>query len=317
MNIVFLDGFTLNPGDISWDAFRQFGNFTVYDRTASDEVVTRGADADILIVNKTRLTEDHFSSLPRLKLVCVAATGYDVVDVRAARRHGIPVCNAANYGSRAVAQMVLALILEVTNRVGEYAAANRTGMWSKSKDFCCWNQPLTELTDKRIAIVGFGNIGKQVACLLRPFGVQLYAVSSKSQDSLPEDILKISLEEAFSTCDIVSLNCPLTSENKEFVNARLLEHTRQGLILINTARGRLIDEEAVAQALREKRLGAYCCDVLSQEPPRPDNPILSAPNTWVTPHVAWATAEARQRIISIIEGNIKAFLGGHPENIVN
>lgn len=317
MNIVFLDGFTLNPGDISWDAFRKLGNFTVYDRTASNEVIARGTDADILIINKTRLTEEHFSALPRLKLVCVAATGYDAVDVRAARKYGIPVCNAANYGSRAVAQMVLALILEVTNHVGEYAAANRSGLWSNSKDFCCWNQPLIELTDKRIAIVGFGNIGKQVACLLRPFGVKLYAVSSKSQDYLPDDILKISLEEAFSTCDIVSLNCPLTSENKKFVNAQLLGNTRKGLILINTARGRLIDEEAVAQALKENRLGAYCCDVLSQEPPRPDNPILSAPNTWVTPHVAWATAEARQRIISIIEGNIKAFLGGHPENIVN
>lgn len=317
MNIVFLDGFTLNPGDISWDAFRQLGNFTVYDRTASDEVTVRGANADILIVNKTRLTKEHFSALPRLKLVCVAATGYDVIDVKAAREHGIPVCNAANYGSRAVAQMVLALILEVTNRVGEYAAANRSGLWSGSKDFCCWNQPLMELTDKRVAIIGFGNIGKQVACLLRPFGVKLYTVSSKSQDKLPEDILKISLEEAFSTCDIVSLNCPLTSENKEFVNVQLLENIKQGLILINTARGKLINEEAVAQALKEKRLGAYCCDVLSQEPPLPDNPILSAPNTWVTPHVAWATAEARKRIISIIERNINAFLDGHPENIVN
>lgn len=317
MNIVFLDAHTLNPGDISWEAFEELGHFTAYDRTRKDEIIERAAGADILIVNKTPLQAAHFDALPQLKLVCVAATGYDVVDVEAARLHGIPVCNAANYGSRAVAQMVAALLLEVTNRVGHYAQANREGFWSSSSDFCCWNFPLTELTEKRMAIVGFGHIGQCVADLMRSFGVRLAAVSSKSREDLPADVEKLTLEEAFATCDIVSLNCPLTSDNAGFVNRALLEKARPGLILINTARGKLINEPDVAEALRNGRLGAYCCDVLSKEPPTPDNPILSAPNAYVTPHIAWATAEARQRIIRIIVDNIQAYLAGKPANVVN
>lgn len=317
MNIVFLDGHTLNPGDISWQAFEDLGNFTVYDRTKRADILERAARADILIVNKTPLEAAHFEALPQLKLVCVAATGYDVVDVEAAHRHRIPVCNAAGYGSRAVAQMVAALLLEVTNRVGHYAQANREGFWSQSSDFCCWNYPLMELTGKRMAIVGFGHIGQCVADLMRSFGVSLYAVSGKPQEDLPADVRKIALEDAFSQCDIVSLNCPLTPDNAGFVNRSLLEKARKGLILINTARGKLINEADVAEALRDGRLGAYCCDVLSKEPPAPDNPILSAPNAYVTPHIAWATAEARQRIIRIIVDNIKAFRAGQPTNVVN
>lgn len=317
MKIVFLDGHTLNPGDISWQAFEALGDFTAYDRTAPADTLTRAAGADILITNKTPLREEHFARLPQLRLVCVAATGYDVVDVEAARRHGIPVCNAAGYGSRAVAQMVAALLLEVTNRVGHYAEANRQGYWSRSADFCCWNSPLTELTGKRMAIVGFGRIGRCVADVMRGFGVELYAVTTKSKSALPDDVGKLSLSEAFATCDIVSLNCPLTTANERFVNEELLRGVRPGLILINTARGRLIDEPAVAAALHEGRLGAYCCDVLSTEPPAADNPILSAPRTFVTPHIAWATAEARMRIVRIIEANIKAYLAGSPINVVN
>lgn len=317
MNIVFLDGHTLNPGDISWQAFEVLGHFTVYDRTRRSDILPRAAEADILIVNKTPLEAAHFEALPQLKLVCVAATGYDVVDVEAARRHHIPVCNAAGYGSRAVAQMVTALLLEVTNRVGHYAQANREGFWSRSDDFCYWNFPLTELVDKRMAIVGFGHIGQCVADIMRSLGLRLYAVSGKPQEALPPDVKKITLETAFSDCDIVSLNCPLTPANAGFVNRTLLEKARRGLILINTARGKLIDEHDVAEALRDGRLGAYCCDVLSSEPPAPDNPILSAPNAYVTPHIAWATAEARQRIIRIIVDNIKAYLAGRPINVVN
>jgi len=317
MNIVFLDGYTLNPGDLSWREFEALGNFTVYDRTEEADLLSRAAGADILIVNKTPLRAEHFRALPRLKMVCVAATGYDVVDVEAARSRGIPVCNAAGYGSRSVAQMVAALLLEVTNQVGFYARANREGMWSGSTDFCYWTNPLTELADKRMAIVGFGNIGRCVADALRGFGLRLCAVTSKRPDQLPADVEKITLEEAFATCDIVSLNCPLTPANEGFIARPLLEKARPGLILINTARGKLVVEQDVADALREGRLRAYCCDVLSHEPPAADNPILTAPNAYVTPHVAWATEEARRRIVRILVENIRAFLQGTPCNVVN
>lgn len=318
MNIVFLDGHTLNPGDLSWDKLKALGDFRVYDRTeTNEELHERAADADVLIVNKTPLRADDFRRLPRLQLVCVAATGYDVVDVEAARQHGIPVCNAAGYGSRAVAQMVAALLLEVTSRVGHYAEANRQGFWTNSRDFCCWNNPLTELSDKRICIVGFGNIGRHVAEIMRAFGMKLFTVSTKPQEQLPSDVQKITLEEAFSTCDVVSLNCPLTANNRKMVNAELLAKANPKLILINTARGKLIDETAVAEALRNERLGAYCCDVLSQEPPTTDNPILKAPRTFVTPHIAWATVEARERIIDILVSNIKGHAEGRPQNVVN
>lgn len=318
MNIVFLDGHTLNPGDLSWEKLEALGNFRVYDRTeTTEQLYQRATDAEVLIVNKTPLRAADFDRLTRLRLVCVAATGYDVVDVEAARAHGIPVCNAAGYGSRAVAQMVAALLLEVTSRVGHYAEANRQGFWTHSRDFCCWSNPLTELADKRMCIVGFGNIGQYVADIMRAFGMKLFAVSSKPQEQLPADVQKITLHEAFSTCDVVSLNCPLTANNREMVNAELLAQANPNLILINTARGRLIDEQAVAEALHNQRLGAYCCDVLSKEPPTSDNPILKAPRTFVTPHIAWATVEARERIIDILVSNIRAYAEGNLRNVVN
>ncbi len=315
--IVFLDGQTINTGDLSWEIFEQMGDFTVYDRTESAHVVERAASADIILLNKTPLQREHFAKLPGLRMVCVAATGYDVVDIAAARAHGIPVCNCAGYGTRAVAQMVVAHLLEVTNRVGHYAEANRRGFWCKSRDFCCWDEPLMELENRRAAIVGFGNIGQAVAGMLRPFGVKLCAVTSKRPADLPVDVQKITLEEAFSACDIVSLNCPLTPDNTAFVNDGLLKNANPRLILINTARGKLVDEEAIACALRENRLGAYCADVLSQEPPSTDNPLLTAPRCYITPHIAWATADARQRILDIIAGNIRAFMAGKPVNVVN
>lgn len=317
MNIVFLDGATLNPGDLSWEEFEKLGNFTVYDRTQPEEVVGRAAMAEILIVNKTRLSETHFDQLPHLKLVCVAATGFDLIDTAAARKRGITVCNAAGYGSRAVAQMVVALLLEVTNQVGFYARENRNGFWSNSEDFCCWNSPLIELDGKKFGVVGFGNIGKTVVEMLRPFGLQFYAVTSKKEEQLPSDVMPVTLEDLFHKCDFVSLNCPLTSQNERFVNKKLLDGAKRGLVLINTARGKLIDEEAVAESLREGHLGAYCCDVLSQEPPSKDHVLLTAPNCYITPHIAWATQDARNRIIKISIDNINSFLTGNPKNVVN
>lgn len=319
INITFLDALTLNPGDLSWDVLSRLGNFTTYDRTPRADIPARAAEADIIITNKTPLGEREFSALPRLRLVCVAATGFDVVDTVAARRHGVAVCNCPGYGTKAVAQMVVAHLLEVANRVGSYTRQNREdGFWAKSRDFCCWNEPLMELDGKRLAVIGFGNIGRAVTDLLRPFGMRLHAVTSRASGDLPSDVHKVSLEEAFATMDVISLCCPLTRENEAFVNADLLANSNSKLILINTARGRLIDESAVADALREGHLGAYCCDVLSTEPPAADNPILNAPRTFVTPHIAWATPDARTRILHIIANNITSYLTkGVPDNQVN
>lgn len=317
MNIVFLDGYTLNPGDMEWTLFERFGNFTAYDRTRPEDVLQRAREADILIVNKTRLTAEHFDQLSRLRLVCVAASGYDVVDIRAARSHGVPVCNAAGYGTESVAQLTMALLLEATSHVGEYAAANRAGMWSGSEDFCCWNEPLTELSGKTMGIVGFGHIGSAVARLAHAFGMHIVAHTSKSPNALPAYVVPASLDKLFAESHVVSLNCPLTAGNRAFVNAKLLAGCRPGLLLLNTARGGLIDDTAVADALRTGRLGAYCCDVLSEEPPRADHPLLAAPRCYVTPHVGWATLEARQRLIETIADNIRNFMDGHPTNVVN
>lgn len=317
MNIVFLDSHALNAGDISWKPIAAHGTLTTYDRSTADEVVERAADADVIILNKTPLRAEHFDCLPKLRLVCVAATGYDVVDVAAARRHGIPVCNCAAYGTGAVAQMVVAHLLEVTNCVGHYAEAVRGGFWAESRDFCRTDQPLIELEGKRVAVVGYGHIGRAVIDRLRPFGMELCAVTSKPQSELPEDVHRLSLDEAFKTAHVVSLNCPLTADNRAFVNAKLLATCRPDLILINTARGALVDDAAVCEALTAGRLGAYCTDVLATEPPAAGHPLFTAPRCFITPHVAWATVEARSRIIRIIADNIAGFLKGEPQNVVN
>lgn len=317
-NIVFLDSRSLNPGDLSWEGLEQCGHFTAYPQTSPDEIVSRAQDADIILLNKVPLTRETFLRLPRLRLVCVAATGYDVVDVKAARELGISVCNCAGYGTMAVAQMVVAHLLELTNKVGHYAEAVRTGYWCRSADFCCWDEPLTELEGKRIAVVGYGNIGSKVLEILRTFGMKLAAVTSRPQDRLPEDIHKLTVQEAFSSCDVVCLCCPLTSENKRFVNAGLLAQSKPGLVIVNTARGKLVDEEALARFLEKGHIGAYLADVLSEEPPREDNPLLSAPRTQITPHIAWATAEARQRILDMIIRYIRSYISGQrPEGVVN
>ena len=316
--IVFLDSFTLNPGDIDWAELKGCPGLVCYGRTAPEEVLERIGDARIVITNKTKLNESHFFKLPNLEFVCVAATGYDVVDIVAARQHGITVCNCAGYSTNAVAQMVVAHLLEVTNHVGHYTReVCQEKLWTKSADFCYWNAPLIELEGLKVAIVGFGSIGKAVSERLRPFGVELYTVSSKNQEQLPEDIRKIGLEEAFSSCDIVSLNCPLNPKNAHFVNENLLSKSKEGLILINTARGGLIDEAAVAKALSKGVLKAYCCDVLASEPAKADNPLLEAPNVYMTPHIAWASPAARRRIIKILATNIKSYLSGSPVGVVN
>ena len=317
MNIAFLDGYTINPGDLTWDSLEALGKLTVYDRTDADEVIDRARDAEVIIVNKTPLTAAHFEALPQLKLVCVAATGYDRIDIQAASAHGVTVCNCAGYSSRAVAQMAVSLLLEVADSVGTYAELNRQGEWARRSDFCYTLHPRLELVGKRAAIVGFGNIGQAIADILRALGMKLYAVSSKSQEELPADVTKLSLAEAFATCDVVSLNCPLNEANRGFVNAELLAQSNPHLILINTARGALINEADVAQALQAGKLGAYCTDVLQQEPSQADCPLFQAPRAWVTPHIGWNTPEARQRILAILKDNIEGFLNGTPKSVVN
>lgn len=317
MQITFLDGYTINPGDLTWEPLEAFGNLTVYDRTAPEEVVSRSLGAEVLIVNKTRLTAEDFERLPDLRLVLVAATGYDRIAIKAARERGITVCNCAGYSSRCVAQMVISLILEVADGVGSYTNMNAEGEWARREDFCYTLRPRLELVDKKAAIVGFGNIGRAVADILRPLGVKLYAVTRKSSEELPVDIEKITLARAFEEMDIVSLNCPLTSENTGFVNASLLRHANPGLILVNTARGGLINEHDVAEALKKKQIRAYCTDVLTQEPPSPDCPILGALNAYVTPHIGWNTPESRRRILAILADNLRAYLSGNPTSVVN
>lgn len=317
MSLVFLDSHALNPGDLSWAPLEALGTLTTYPRTAPSEVVERAKDAEVIILNKVRLGEEEFAQLPKLRLILVAATGYDVIDCAAARRHGITVCNVPAYSTLAVAQHTLALILAVTNRVEHYTRLNHEGYWAQSIDFCLWNEPIIELTAKRIAIVGFGSIGQKVAQLLLPLEAEVLAVTSKPQEALPEGVRKVQLEEAFSEADIVSLHCPLDAKNRGFVDAALLAKAKPGLMLINTARGGLINDADVAAALNAGTLGCYCCDVLSQEPPAADHPILSAPRTYITPHVAWASIDARKRIVNIMAANLRAFMAEAPQNVVN
>lgn len=325
MTLVFLDSHALNPGDLRWDQIEQFGTLTTYDRTPKELIVERSKDADVILTNKVHFGEEEFALLPKLRLILEAATGYDNIDIAAARRHGVTVCNVPAYSTLAVAQHTMALLLEVCNEVGHYTnaiAAEADGLpkesfWAVSPDFCTWDKPVTELTAKRIAIVGWGNIGSKVAELLLPLEAEVAAVTSKPQEALPAKVKKVSLEEAFATSFAVSLHCPLSDRNRQFVNAALLANARKGLILVNTARGGLINDQEVADALRSGQLGAYCTDVMSQEPPRADHPILHAPNVYITPHIAWATADARQRIIDIMTHNLAAFISGTPHNVVN
>lgn len=316
-NIIFLDSHALNPGDLDWSPLTQLGELKTFPRTEPELVIDRCREADVVILNKVHLGEREFSQLPRLRLVLVAATGYDVVDCQAARRHGITVCNVPAYSTLAVAQHTMALILAVTNRVEHYTQYNHNGYWSQSVDFCLWDEPVVELTGRRISLVGFGNIGQKVAQLLLPLEAEVCAVTSRPQEALPVGVQRVTMEEAFATSDIVSLHCPLDDSNRGFVDAQLLAKARRGLVLVNTARGGLINDADVAAALASGTLGYYCCDVLSQEPPRADHPILSAPHTMITPHIAWASSDARGRIVSIMAQNLRGFLEGAPQNVVN
>lgn len=317
MKIVELDGYAANPGDLSWEPLQELGELTVYDRTPASLVVERAKDADIILINKVLITEEVLSQLPRLKYIGVLATGYNVVDVKAATKRGIVVTNIPAYSTESVAQMTFAHILNITNRIGHYARQSREGRWSSNPDFCYWDTQLWELSGKTIGIVGLGNIGMRVATIARYFGMDVFAYTSKNSADLPEGIQKTTLDGLFAVSDIVSLHCPLTADTRLLINRESLEKMKEGSILINTGRGPLVDEEAVADALASGHLGGYGADVMIDEPPSPNNPLLAQRNAFITPHIAWATREARQRLMDICVRNVKAFIEGKRLNAVN
>ena len=314
MKIVVLDGYCLNPGDLSWEDMATLGDLQVYDRTSPKELIGRAQGAEVLITNKTLITGNDMEALPQLKYIGVLATGYNVVDIESAKKKGIVVTNIPAYSTNSVAQMVFAHILNITQRVGHYACMNRQGKWSDNADFCYWDTELIELNDKWMGIVGFGNIGQATARIALSFGMKVGVFTSKGQSELPEGIVKKSLDELFKTCDVVSLHCPLTSSTQEMVNAERLNLMKPNAILINTGRGPLINEHDLADALNEGKIMAAGLDVLSSEPPLSTNPLLSARNCFITPHIAWATKEARIRLMKIAVNNLKEFKNG---NVIN
>ena len=316
MKIVILDAYAANPGDLSWDEFAALGELTVYDRTAPEDVAARIGDAEVVFINKVRLTDEIFAACPNLKLVSILATGYNIVDLAAAKRRGITVCNVPGYSTRAVVQMTFALLLEICQQVGLHSGAVHTGQWQSCPDFCFWDRPLIELDGKTMGIVGYGAIGSALGTVAQALGMKLL-VTARHEKPVPEGARFVSLPELLAQSDVVSLHCPQTAENARMIDAGALAQMKDGAILLNTARGGLLDEQAVADALRSGKLLAAGMDVVSAEPIRADNPLLTAPNCFLTPHIAWAPLETRRRLQAISAENLRAFLAGKPQNVVN
>ena len=310
--IVILDGFTANPGDISWAAIEALGNCKIYDRTGEADVVARAADADIVLTNKTLITQKSLAALPRLRYIGVLATGYNTVDVQAAQQRGILVCNVPEYSTPNVTQAVFALLLELTNRTGHHSQTVHEGRWSASPDFCYWDGELVELAGRTLGIVGYGRIGKAVAAVGRAFGMQILAHRRTASD----DPQFVSLDRLLSESDVVSLHCPLVPDTKELINAATLAQMKPSAFLINTARGALIHEPDLAAALNAERIAGAGLDVLSVEPPLASNPLLSARNCVLTPHIAWATRNARLRLLEVTAANIRSYLLNRPQNVI-
>ena len=310
MKIVVLDGYGLNPGDLSWESMQALGELEVFDRTSPAELHQRASDAEALITNKTIISAEDMKALPQLKYIGVLATGYNVVDIDAAKALGIVVTNIPAYSTRSVAQMVFAHLLNITQRVGHYADENIKGRWTNNADFCYWDTPLVELDGKKIGIIGYGNIGQAVAAIATALGMKVYVYSSKPQFLLPQGVQRMSIDEIFQECDVVSLHCPLTDDTNGMVNSTRLNSMKSSAILINTGRGPLVNEQDLADALNNGVIAAAGLDVLSTEPPRKDNPLLTAKNCFITPHIAWATKEARIRLMNIAVNNLKSYIGG-------
>ncbi len=316
MKVVILDGFTANPGDLSWDGLKQFGELRVYERTAPEDLLSRAKGAEVLLTNKVVINAEAMAALPDLRYIGVLATGYNVVDIAEAHRRGIAVTNIPAYSTMSVAQMVMAHLLNITNQVALHAAAVRNGEWETSLDFSFSKSSLIELDGLTFGIVGLGNIGRQVARMAQALGMQVMAVSSKSEEELSRmGIRKASgYEQLFSESDVVSLHCPLTDETRHLVNRERLDLMKPTAILINTGRGPLLDEAAVSEALTVGKLYAVGVDVLTDEPPRNGSPLISAPRCFITPHIAWASGAARRRLIDIATSNVAAFLQGKEQN---
>lgn len=318
MRIVVLDGYTLNPGDNPWDELAQLGDLMVYDRTPREQIVERARGAEIVITNKTPLTATTLGQLPRLQFVAVLATGYNVVDVAAARARGIPVSNVPEYGTDSVAQHVFALLLELCHHVALHDAAVKAGEWIRSVDFCFWKAPPLELSGLTMGIVGFGRIGQRVGALAHAFGMNVLAAGgTRREDPGYRPFAWTTMPQLFVAADVVSLHCPLTADNAQFVNRDRLQHVKPSAFFINVARGGLVDETALAEALNAGRLAGAAVDVVSAEPMRPDNPLLGARNCLITPHMAWASLAARRRLMLATAKNVEAFLAARPINVVN
>ena len=310
MKIVILDGYTENPGDLSWDGFAALGELTVYDHTPADEIIARIGDAQIVITNKTPITAQTFAACPQICYVGVLATGYNVVDVEAARHRHIVVANVPTYGTAAVAQHTFALLRELCHHVGAHNAAVQEGRWTNGRDFCFWDTPLTELLGKTLGVIGYGRIGRAVANIARAFGMQVLACSAHGGEGT------VSLQEVITQSDVLSLHCPLTRDNEKLINRETIARMKDGVMILNTARGQLIDEEALREALINGKVSGAAVDVASAEPIRADNPLLGLENCIITPHIAWAPKESRQRLMDVSVSNLAAFLKGEPVNNV-
>jgi glycerate dehydrogenase len=315
--LVVLDGYALNPGDLSWTKLESLATCEIFDRTPSDLILDRAAGAEILLTNKTPLRKATLEALPDLRYIGVLSTGHDVVDVAQAAQQNVVVTNVPSYGTDSVAQAVFALLLELTNNVGLHSDLVRQGEWSRSPDFCFWQKPLIEINGKTMGIVGYGRIGRRVAAIASAFGMPVIVTGNRQPAELPPGIHWGSLDDVFSTADVISLHCPLRESTRHMVNATRLARMKPSAFLINTSRGGLIAEEDLASALNSGRLAGAGLDVLSTEPPEPSNPLLSAENCIVTPHIAWATREARSRLLDVAVENLRAWLNGSPQNVVN
>ena len=318
MKIVVLDGYALNPGDLDWNGFRKLGELVVHDRTPADEILERAAGADVLLTNKTPLREAIINQLPDLKFIGVLATGYNIIDVDAARQNGVIVSNIPDYGSYSVAQLTMALLLELCHRVQRHSDTVREGKWAGSKDWCYWDYPLIELAGKSMGIIGFGSIGQKVGDMATAFGMNVFgAARSRKDQSHRKNFSWLEIPELMKVSDVVSIHCPLTPETKGLINARSLRTMKKGAFLLNTSRGPIIEDKDLSDALNQGVIAGAGIDVLSVEPPRTDNPLFSARNCIITPHIAWATQEARARLMNMALHNLSAFIQGAPVNVVN
>ncbi|MDO4319096.1 MAG: D-2-hydroxyacid dehydrogenase [Bacteroidales bacterium] len=316
MKIVILDGYVANPGDLSWQELAGIGDLTVYDRTAPDDVIERCRGAAVVFTNKVVLDSAVIGALPDLKFIGVLATGYNNVDIAAACQRGITVCNVPAYSTESVAQLVFALLLELTNRVGDYDRAVAAGGWQTCHDFSFTLGPIYELSGRTIGIYGLGNIGRRVACIANAFGMRVISPTSKAADAIPDYVTKVTFDEMLELADVISVNAPLDADNRGLFGRETLSRMRQGALLINTARGPLVDEQALADALRSGRLGGAAVDVLCEEPPRQGSPLIGCPRCLITPHIAWQSVEARRRLIDITTANLQCWLAGRPQNVV-